>query len=325
MSRVKVEEAIHSEYGRCLRISNETATLYVSLDYGPRIIHYALGDGPNVMFFNRDPDYVKRGEDFDDRFYPGAFWNIYGGNRLWVAPHNFPLAFYPDNEPVAFEHIENGARFIPRPRRETGVRVTTEVRLDETSSRVMIRHNIENMGAAPKRMAAWSITSVDAGGLEIIPQTASKTGVLPNRHISLWPYSSMRDARVFWGARHIFLKQDALNESPLKIGINNENGWACYLNKGLCFLVSYRHDPAAEYPDFGVSYETFTDDRMVEMETMSPLKIVPPGESVEQVETWQLCPIDDPAEAIRAYDAADEGRLSTLVDSIFSDELIVAP
>lgn len=325
MFKVKVEKTFHPEYGSCVRIANETATLYVTLDYGPRIIHYSLGDGPNVMFFNGDPAYIKHGADFDRSFYPGAFWNIYGGNRLWVAPHNFPLAFYPDNEAVNFEILENGARFMPKPRIETGVRIFTEVRLDRVSAQVNIAHRIENIGRESKEMAAWSITSVDAGGLEIIPQPLSQTGVLPNRHISLWPYTDMRDGRVTWGSRYIFLKHDAGRKTPIKIGINNEDGWACYLNKGLCFITMYDHDPKAEYSDFGVSFETFADDRMVEMETMSPLKIVQPGEWVEQIETWRLYPLDDSFAAIGACDAAEEARFSTLVDSILPSGLIVAP
>lgn len=315
----RVEKTRHPEYGNCVRIANETATLYVSLDFGPRILHYSLGDGPNVMFVNRDPEYVKKGEDFDRVFYPGAFWNIYGGNRLWVAPHSFPHAFYPDNGPVDFEILENGARFVPAPRKETGVRIFTEVRLEGATSQVRIGHRVENIGAEALRIAAWSITSVDGGGLEIVPQAGNQTGVLPNRHISLWPYSDMRDGRIAWGSAYISIKQDARIKAPLKIGTNNEDGWACYLNKGQCFLVFYNHETGADYPDFGVSYETYTDDRMLEIETLSPLKYIGPGESVEHSEIWQLFPQEGIA------DGSDEGQVSAIVASIFPNALIVAP
>jgi hypothetical protein len=40
--------------------------------------------------------------------------------------------------------------------------------------------------------------------------------------------------------------------------------------------------------DFGASYETFEDNRMVEMEILSPLRVLQPGESVTLAETWTL-------------------------------------
>ena len=101
---VKREEILHPEYGKCLRISNPVAELFVTLDYGPRIIHYSFLDGPNMFFVNKDPDNVRKGEAFDTTFYPGAYWNIYGGNRIWVSPHSFPHAFYPDH--VSYWNVE---------------------------------------------------------------------------------------------------------------------------------------------------------------------------------------------------------------------------
>ena len=319
MPDLRVERTQHSDYGSCLHLSNGLVNIYVSLEYGPRILHYSLGEGPNVMFFNRDPEYVKKGEEFDKVFYPGAYWNIRGGNRLWVAPHSYPGAFYPDNEAVEFQILEKGARFLPKPRWKPGVRLSTEVELEGATSGLRVRNIIQNIGDTPLRMAAWSITSVESGGIEIIPQPGRQTGVLPNRRLALWPYTDMADPRLTWGSRHIALRHDSGRKEPLKLGINNEEGWACYVNQGQCFLIEHHHDIAAEYPDFGVSYETFADDRMVEMETLSPLKLVRPGESVEQNEYWQLCAVGGEP------DVGSEESLSSFVDSIFSNAMIVAP
>ncbi|MGB9809934.1 MAG: hypothetical protein ACPLSA_07860, partial [Caldanaerobacter sp.] len=44
----------------------------------------------------------------------------------------------------------------------------------------------------------------------------------------------------------------------------------------------------ATYPDFGVSFETYTNDWMLEIETLSPLTKLKPGETVEHVEEWEL-------------------------------------
>jgi len=282
------ERILHSEYGNCVRLGDGVAELLVAVDYGPRVMSYSLVGGRNVLFNNSDPDNVKKGAAFDEAFYPGAYWNIYGGNRLWVSPHSFPRAFYPDNEPVDAELLPDGAIFRCPPQKVNEVRNEVEIRMDGAGGKVSLRFRVTNVGKAPKRMGAWSVTAVAPGGLEIIPQPTLPAGVLPNRRIALWDYTAMRDARIYWGDRYIAVRQDPRDERPLKLGINNVDGWACYLNSGTCFLCRHPHVEGAEYPDFGVSYETYTHDRMLEMESLSPLALVAPGDSVEHRESWEL-------------------------------------
>ncbi len=282
------EEIDHPRYGRCVAISNSIATLMVTLDYGPRIIHFSLDGFPNIMFVNTDPEYVKKGPDFDRVFHPGAYWNIRGGNRLWIAPHSFPDAFYPDNEPVEWQTTEFGARFMPPARRTPRAQIMTDIALDDEKPEVIIHHEIINIGSVPRTWAAWSITAVCADGIEIIPWSDKQTGVLPNRHFSLWPYSDIADPRLVFSSKYISIRHDANRSSPLKIGLNNENGKAWYIAAGQIFSIEYNPDPAAAYPDFNVNYETFADDRMVEMEVLSPLKKLEPGERVDLTEKWSL-------------------------------------
>lgn len=297
-------------YGECVRIANGVAELLVTLEYGPRIIHYALAGEPNVFFVNRDPEYRKRGADFDGAFYPGAFWDIRGGNRLWVAPHSYPGAFYPDNGLVDWEPIDGGARFMPAPRVESGLRLSTEVRLLEASSRATISHRVVNENREPRKMAAWSITSLAPGGLELAPQPRRQSGVLPNRRLSFWPYTDVRDPRLTIGNRYVALKHDPEAASSIKIGMGNEDGLACYLNAGFLFVLGYEHEMDAEYADFGASYETFADGRMVEMESMSPLETVQPGGSVQHEERWSL------SRCGRRIDPDDEAGVSAFLDSL---------
>jgi hypothetical protein len=47
-------------------------------------------------------------------------------------------------------------------------------------------------------------------------------------------------------------------------------------------------DPTKVYPDFGCSFETFTNNEFLEMETLGPLTKVPAEGEVEQVEHWAL-------------------------------------
>ncbi len=54
------------------------------------------------------------------------------------------------------------------------------------------------------------------------------------------------------------------------------------------FVKRYEADPSKTYADFGASYETFTNDSFLELETLGPLEEVAPGSTVEHVERWAL-------------------------------------
>ena len=47
-------------------------------------------------------------------------------------------------------------------------------------------------------------------------------------------------------------------------------------------------DPTKTYPDFGCSFETFTNNEFLEIETLGPMTRVQPEHMVEQVEQWGL-------------------------------------
>lgn len=288
MEHITTERMVHPLYGTCAKISNSVVELYVSLDFGPRILHYSLLGGPNVLFFNTDPEYIKKGPDFDRVFWPGAYWNTYGGNRTWVAPHSFPHAFYPDNDSVEYTALKDGGVFLPPPRKVVDLQIGLKVRLVDASSRVEMVHSVKNIGRESRKLAVWSVTCMAPGGIGIVPQPNAPTGVLPNRRVAFWPYTDMADPRIGWGKDYFTLRQDPSIAAPIKLGINNEAGWAAYEGNGQRFVASFKHKPGAEYPDFGVSYETFADAKMLEVETLSPLSWVEPGSTIEHAETWTL-------------------------------------
>ena len=47
-------------------------------------------------------------------------------------------------------------------------------------------------------------------------------------------------------------------------------------------------EPGKRYPDFGCSFETFTNDEMLELETLGALVELARGRTVEHRETWML-------------------------------------
>jgi hypothetical protein len=129
------------------------------------------------------------------------------------------------------------------------------------------------------------------GGKEVVPFNTRDSGLLANRTMTIWPYTRMNDPRVWWGSRYMTLKQDTTpGQSPFKVGMDNEQGWAAYFKDQCLFIKYFIHDMDAHYPDGGMSFETYTNERFLEMESLSPLDVVEAGDTVEHVEVWELMP-----------------------------------
>ena len=87
---------------------------------------------------------------------------------------------------------------------------------------------------------------------------------------------------------------------PQKAGLFAEHSWAAYSVQDELFAKVARADAGAEYPDFGCSVEMFTNQNMLEIETLGPLRLVEPGAAVEHIEQWSLHRLPD---LTRATDA----------------------
>ena len=53
-------------------------------------------------------------------------------------------------------------------------------------------------------------------------------------------------------------------------------------------MKRFTYTERARYPDGGVNFETYTDARFLELESLSPLVSLAPGASVVHTETWTL-------------------------------------
>ncbi len=305
---VKFSETNYETFGNCLKIENDVCELYVTLDLGPRIIRYALKGSENMIKQDTDKVVGKEGAEYEKAFYKGAYWCNYGGHRLWTSPEAFPETYYPDNDPVKYETNDGVAYIYGNPQMTNNIQYVIAITLDENSSEVTVKHTIENIDTKVQRFAPWALTVLDIGGVEIIPKPTTDTGLLANCVLAVWPYAHMNDERVYWGHKYITIKQDPNNTQAFKIGLNNEHAWAAYLNKGCLFVKKYNHVKDGIYPDFGVSFETYTNNEIIEMETLGVLSDVKPNETVEHIEKWSLKHVD------ASFDYKDENSISDFVE-----------
>ncbi len=284
------------EYGgwkNNLRLSNDAVELIVTLDVGPRILSYRLLDGKNV--FKEFSDQLgKAGE---------PEWAVRGGHRLWASPEDTTRTYYADNLPVAHAQLADGSvRFAPAPEAEYGLQKEIDVRLSPSGSEVTVLHRIKNVGKAATELAPWALTVMKPGGVEIIPlppksphpgnpkNAKSSADFAPNQSLVLWPFVDLSDSRFGFGRRSLTLAQDT-TKGPTKIGLAHAIGWVAYLNDQTLFTKRFVYEAGKTYPDRGCNYETFTNEEILEMESLGPLVTLQPGHSTDHTEHWHLAKV----------------------------------
>jgi len=278
MADVTVKKIAYGGWENCIEICNGLVNLVVTVDVGPRIIRYGFVGQENEFCEVEEMMGLTGGDE----------WRIYGGHRLWHSPEMKPRSYVPDNKPVDWCEIPGGIKTTQSVEEWTQIQKEMEITLSPDSTKVKILHRLINLGPWPVELSVWALSVMAPGGKEVVPQTQRDTGLLGNRVLALWPYTRMDDARVHWGDQYIILKQDRNSSAPFKFGTSNEDGWAAYFNHGHLFVKYYTHMMGAKYPDFGVSYETYTTDFMLEMESLSPLTVVEPNGKAEHLEKWEL-------------------------------------
>lgn len=293
MSKIQQSKITDDVYGNLIYLTNGIIELKASLDFGPRILHFGLVNAENVFYNDTAKSNINE-TAFSE--FGGDIMKTYGGHRLWASPEIMPRCYYPDNHPVQMMPTPTGVVLEAPPEQFNNIQKVIELKLSEDTASVEVIHKIVNVGSWDIVFAPWAVTMMAPGGVEVIPQTDAPTGLLCNRLLGVWPYTHMGDERVFWGDHFITLRQDPSNERKFKIGTNNEQGWAAYFYKSNLFIKRYEHVVDGVYADFsGCSFETYTDERFLEIESLGQIGVVAPQRSVSHTERWSLYPnIDFP-------------------------------
>jgi hypothetical protein len=278
-----------------------------SLDNGFMRLDYLAGAGPRIVRLSRSGRDVNLFVDVHDIAVPTPYGEYFfqGGHRLWHAPEDMPGSYVPDNSGLTVAEVPDGVRLSAPAEAPTGIAKTVEIRLALDRAVATLHHELRNDGQHPVELAPWSLTQLCLGGLAVLPLPAGPedaAGLLPNRQLTFWPYTSFRDPRLSLEDEAVLVRAQA-QLPPVKVGYRCPPGWLGYWNAGTFFVKRFRFDPDARYPDLGCNAEAFCNHRFIELESLGPLAVLAPGGSVFHTETWELFPTwDQPfvPEAIRA-------------------------
>jgi hypothetical protein len=258
---------------------------YLSLEYlteaGPRIVRLHLaGSSENLLADVPDVTLAT----------PLGDYALLGGHRLWHAPEANPRSYIPDDRGVVAEEMPAGATLRGPTEVMTGIQKTIEIRLPPDRPEVRLLHRLTNAGLWPVELAPWGITMLPLGGVAIMPQTVGPldpSGLLPNRQLVLWPYTSWADPRLHLADDVLLIRAEPALP-PCKVGYLNRSGWIGYRRAGVLFVKRFAPRVDLPHPDFGCNAEFYCGDRFIEMESIGPLSRLEPGQSVEHEETWEF-------------------------------------
>lgn len=245
-----------------------------------RVMSLSLTGKPNMLADISDaPSIITPWGDFHFR----------GGHRLWHAPEAMPRTYAPDTGEMIITELPGGVILETQTEPGTGIRKRIEIHLAKDSPSATLTHTLINDGLWPVELAPWTITQFRLGGTAILPMPVGNVdaaGLLPNRQISLWPYTRLNDPRLSLRDDYVIFKADAL--PPFKMGYFNPHGWLAYWLDGILFRKTFEVQASMQHPDNNCNAEIYCGDQFVELESLAPLTILNPGASVNHVETWDV-------------------------------------
>jgi hypothetical protein len=278
-----------------LRLANDQVEVVILRAVGPRVISLRPLDGRNVFKVVAEQTGKSREET----------WKIRGGHRLWTAPEDYGdpngLTYVLDNSPVDYEikgefHLQV-THFMQKPAQ---IRRDISVQLAANGPKIIVEHALTNQGSSPLSFAPWALSVMAPGGFAVIPQPAlgiHPKDFLPNRSLTLWPFTDLSDDRIRFGKRFIRLQQ--ADRGPIKFGLRHTEKWAGYILGDHLFLKTVPLVEGKKYPDLGSNFETFTNQEFLELESLGPYDEISAGQTVKHTEIWavfsdvQLPPLHD--------------------------------
>ncbi len=312
---VAVGRSIKYEGWDALELSNQIVRLVCVPGIGGRLIEFSL-DGENAFWVNH--------EELGKLYPPPTseaerVWHNYGGSKTWPSPQDRwggppdPLGSLLDGGihqgkllrergPVASLEAVS-----PSDEAVTGVRFYREAQLFAGEAHVRFIQRMENVSEAPVRWSIWDVTQVVA---------EEKPGKGPSGKCQLF-VPAAADGKIF----HMVGPEDGAQWLPEiapgiigvsytgetgKIGVHSLAGWGAYHNghTNLTYVKRFEVFPELEYPEQNSSVEVWTNPAppsLMELEVLSPLVDLRPGEDYTFTQDWYLtrseAPIIDTNEA----------------------------
>jgi hypothetical protein len=244
-----------------VRCDARECEMVVGVSAGPRILSLRRGDSPNLLY--HDTTDLRVGD-----------WRLHGGHRFTVAPEG-EETYAPDNVRCVVE-TRGQELFVAGIPGKNGNRRVLVISAATDGAGFDLRHVLENQGERPWRGALWGITCV--------PHTGSVVAPSSNPRLRFWPGAD----RTQWQAAPGYVAMMP-NGARTKAGWHCDAGWLASLQRDATFVIHCPETPPAhECVDEGCNLEVFTCADYVELETLSGMVTLAPGEHATHRQRWRL-------------------------------------
>ena len=281
MDTVNITEINYKDYGKCLKVTNDVVEVIISIQYGPRIVKYGFVNDINHFAESIEDKIVTSNGDY----------YIIGGHRFLYLTENENNIYIPDNKNVEYESIEGGIRLIQPIEEHTYFNKIIEI-IFEGDSKLRVVHKIVSENHFNINVSIASITVMDSNGIELIPLDMKCEGKLPNKSLVFWPYSNLKDQRVYFGDKYIAMKVNENIYDNFRLGFNMNFTRALYYSQNQLFVKEVKQrektGETEEYPNMGSKYESYITKNYIEMQTNSPKSLLKANGCVEHEEIWNL-------------------------------------
>ena len=288
-------------WDNCFSIKSGPVEVIATANIGPRIVFFGLAEGQNLLKIFEG----QAGRTGDETYL------FYGGHRVWAAPEDPILTYFPDNDSVnvSFDE-ENGFLTFTRLadgshlERRLSMRVATDGNMDRRGDAefsieevgflgsFIVKNEIINRSKLPIKTASWGITSLIPGGVGFMPldrQTPPEKRLQAQFSVNLWPYSCLSNPSYQWKEEWLKIDQTKTVDKQ-KIGTWNEHPWLAYRLGEMLVVIQMLGTQKEQvyYPDLGSNSEIYFDPDMLELEFLSAWQTLGTNESVSHEELWSL-------------------------------------
>lgn len=188
---------------------------------------------------------------------------------------------------------------ISPPEMSVGVQIDKEFTIDPENGEVGVLQRMRNIVTNDVSFCLWDRSVCKGGGFALIPlgkksQFKQRWAMRRGGKVGEYTYDgdkpNDRRARVIDNV--LVIEAKALPDArELKVGADSDVGWIAYTKGKLLYVKHFPVTPKANYSDGGCSVEFYCNDRIAEVEPLSPEVRLKPGEEYQFPEKWTLLPL----------------------------------
>lgn len=261
----------------CVKMSNGDVELVLAPRIGGRIMAYRFPGGTNVAAVN--PSYYGA----EVAFAPPKQVVYYGGSKMWPSPQNWgwPPNAYWENAPNLLTQFSPLRVQMAAPRDAASLlRFTRSIELAPSGTVVTIRHMMENVTAAQRNNAIWTINAFPRPSTLIAPVGSSN-----------W-CSSGASVTAPWVQTNGVYYTDALTPT-VKLFVITNRPWVAGLYAKHLWIQWGDEPQSPTYPSGEAPVEIWygkdpQGHDFAELELQGPNAVLPPGGKTSYTMYWRL-------------------------------------